>query len=94
MPDRSVLPRQREFAEIMLADRDWLRAEFDAIVEANFPSPAPRSHRPHWPVVPPRDRWTAVPSAPASRVDERERAPPREHRVPQRTVQAHLRLED
>ncbi|MCE7003866.1 hypothetical protein LWC34_13650 [Kibdelosporangium philippinense] len=77
MPYRSVLPRQREFAEIMLADPEWLRAEFDAIVEANFPSPAPRSHRPHRPAQPPRDRLPVVsPNIPCA-VEERERAPPR-----------------
>ena len=29
------------FAELVCADPAWLRAEFDAIIAANFPSPPP-----------------------------------------------------
>jgi hypothetical protein len=43
----------KRFAELVCADADWLRAEFDAIVAANFPAgelPAPRVPRGRRPV--------------------------------------------
>jgi hypothetical protein len=35
-----------EFAELVCADPDWVRAEFDAIVAANFDPPPPHQRRP------------------------------------------------
>ncbi|MGB9281033.1 MAG: hypothetical protein WCB57_13265 [Pseudonocardiaceae bacterium] len=33
-----AMPRMAEFAELVCGDRDLLRAEFDAIIAANWPS--------------------------------------------------------
>jgi hypothetical protein len=75
------------FADLICADQEWLRAEFDALISASFgapperqrpaPPPVPPSGGPGWPVLP------AVASAvgPAHPVSgpghRRQRSPPR-----------------
>jgi hypothetical protein len=47
MPDTMRPPSaSSEFAELVCADPDWVRAEFDAIVAANFDTSPPHQHRP------------------------------------------------
>jgi hypothetical protein len=47
MPDTMRPPSaSSEFAELVYADPDWVRAEFDAIVAANFDPSPPHQHRP------------------------------------------------
>src|SRR4051794_352276 len=48
MPDRTTRAADG-FAELVLADPEWVRAEFDALVAANFgppPRPVPPARRP------------------------------------------------
>jgi hypothetical protein len=92
MVGESVFPhveRVPVFADVVAADPDWVRAEFDEIVAANFPESAPplRRHprypreRPRHPAPPAR---TDTPSTEdsgdlartARRVGARERSPP------------------
>ena len=77
------------FLAVVYADADWLRAEFDAIVEASWDEPPAgpgRSRRPVPPVTRPevagrrdRPRSTGRPVGPAP---ARERSPPGRHRIP------------
>jgi hypothetical protein len=79
--------RQTEFADIVLADPDWVSAEFDAIVAAGF-GPPPRFARPTRPNRGPlagqrrRGRSTSHPPVgdPDATVPPRQRGPPRVHR--------------
>ena len=85
MPDKIARSAAADgFAELVLADPAWVRAEFDAIVAANFDPPLPPlpagRHRPG----PPRP--AAVLGAPrrrpgarllAAKCPRRERSPPR-----------------
>lgn len=71
------------FVELMCADDEWLRAEFDAIVAANFddPPPSPRPQRPFrpQPSLPGRPRGPKprrATSRPVVRVPVRQRSPP------------------
>jgi hypothetical protein len=85
MPDKIARSAATDgFAELVLADPAWVRAEFDAIVAANFdppPPPVPASQRP--PGMPrpvlvlgvPRRRPRVRP--PAGTCPCRERSPPR-----------------
>ncbi|WP_143447034.1 hypothetical protein [Kibdelosporangium aridum] len=87
---------QTAFAELVFAERDWLDAEFDAIVSGGFGFPVQRTRRPHRPPRNPRAGSGGLPTEacpPASagedgatppRVSARERAPPTGQ--PQRTV--------
>lgn len=43
------------FAELVCADPQWLRAEFDALIRAGFGPPPTWPHRPAPPRVPPRN---------------------------------------
>jgi hypothetical protein len=76
------------FAELICADAQWLREEFDALIAASFrppsaaPPPAPPRvppprPGPWWPPSGPRPRWLpvalALPPAPGHR---RQRSPP------------------
>lgn len=103
MADESVVPYvhsgggsvsgtgPRVFADVVAADLDWVRAEFDAIVAANFADSharTPRRHHPRpareHPRRPAAPVPTAVPTArqpgdlarTARRVGARERSPP------------------
>src|SRR3989442_14469384 len=82
-----------EFTELVCADADWLRAEFDAIMAANFgilPPSAPRlrpgwtgPQRPSWPPSAPSvagGRFSGV--LPAARGGRWPRSPPRTGYVP------------
>jgi hypothetical protein len=83
------------FAELVYADPDWLRAEFDAIVAANFGTPPPRRRPPSrpgssgpatapvaaHPLTEPTPPREAAPSAHGWR---RQRSPPVRARVPPR----------
>jgi hypothetical protein len=82
MPDR-ITRAADGFAELVLADPAWVRAEFDAIVAANFepPPPVPATRR-----RPGAPRPVAVLGVPrrrsgvrllAAKCPRRERAPPR-----------------
>ncbi|MFZ0121009.1 MAG: hypothetical protein WAN20_15810 [Pseudonocardiaceae bacterium] len=44
-----AMPRVTEFAELVCGDRDLLRAEFDAIIAANWPSHDPPTPPPPHP---------------------------------------------
>ena len=95
MPDR-ITRAADGFAELVLADPAWVRAEFDAIVSANFgppPPPVPAARR-----RPGRPRPPRVAGVPrrrpggrllAAKCPRRERAPPRlrtaKRRTPKRT---------
>ncbi len=83
MPDRSTRAADG-FAELVLADPAWVRAEFDAIVAANFgppplPVPAGRRRRegPRPPAVLGVPRRHPGVRLLAARAPRRERAPPR-----------------
>jgi hypothetical protein len=70
MPDTTrQSPAGDSFAELVCADPDWVRAEFAAIVAANFPAtadvPTPPRRRPREPTGPHRP---AAPRATAVRV--------------------------
>jgi len=72
VPDAGIGPSVDDpFLDIVCADEDLLRAEFDAIIATEWPTPpiAPRGHRAQ---VPPRPTGT------------RRRRPPRSGRVTQR----------
>jgi len=82
----SAAPRadREEFLALVCADEDLLRAEFEAIMEANWDRPEPP--RPTWPTPPERtsrSRPAIPPTTPAESVRverrpawRRERAPP------------------
>ncbi|GAB3357373.1 hypothetical protein GCM10027360_17500 [Amycolatopsis echigonensis] len=55
MPEATERTAGTAFAELVCADPEWARAEFDAIVAANFPA------------VPPRDRPRPPEPVPARR---------------------------
>ena len=83
MPDR-ITRAADGFAELVLADPAWVRAEFDAIVAANFeppPPPVPATRR--RPGVPRPGAVLGVPRRRpgvrllAAKCPRRERAPPR-----------------
>ncbi|WP_410592330.1 hypothetical protein [Amycolatopsis sp. lyj-23] len=86
MPDKSARSAAAEaFSELVLADPEWVRAEFDAIVAANFrppPPPVPPARRGPEPrrrpaavaVGPRRCRGARLPAGKGPR---RERGPPR-----------------
>ncbi|GHG50850.1 MULTISPECIES: hypothetical protein [Amycolatopsis] len=86
MPDR-ITRAADGFAELVLADSAWVRAEFDAIVAANFgppPPPVPAARRRGRPRPPaavgvPRRRPGA--RLLAAKCPRRERAPPRPRTV-------------
>lgn len=75
------------FAELICADAQWLRAEFDALISASFGQP-PAAPPPAPPRVPPSPRtgppirpWRqpcppAAPSAAAAPGHRRQRSPP------------------
>jgi hypothetical protein len=74
------------FLELVCADDDWLRAEFEAIVEAGWPAVPPRESPPSWPERPGRrrtSRGSAATAQPPHRPDTgdddrgRQRSPPR-----------------
>ncbi len=81
MPGTSTAAQ--EFAEVVYADDEWVRTEFDAIVAANFapvppsrplrPTPDRRPRRPTLRLPATRGRRTLT----ARRVNARERSPPR-----------------
>jgi hypothetical protein len=95
MNDASTLPRppdrdEQQFWDLITADRDLLRAEFDAIIGAAWPAPltlgegGPRpGNAPGPPVAPRSDGRRAHPA-----VHRRQRSPPpatppvRNHRAP------------
>ncbi|WP_146060444.1 hypothetical protein [Amycolatopsis sp. CA-128772] len=82
MPDR-ITRTADGFAELVLADPAWVRAEFDAIVAANFDPPPPPVPAARRRPGPPRPRRVAgVPRRRpgfrlAARCPRRERGPPR-----------------
>jgi hypothetical protein len=72
------------FADVVAADLDWVRAEFDAIVAANFlessvppPRPHPRHPAPPAGTTTPPGRESGDLARTARRVGARERSPPR-----------------
>lgn len=80
-PPSTAGPEVDDFLDVLCADEDLLRAEFDAIVQANWPEPpagpptppAPRHRtRPRPPRVVARPR----PGAPRRRTRARQRSPP------------------
>ncbi|TDE38704.1 hypothetical protein [Actinomadura sp. 6K520] len=59
-----LVPRRvdREFAELICADEQWLRDEFDALVAASFGGPPTRPGPPAPPWTPPAGRpWRYLP---------------------------------
>ncbi|MER6798957.1 hypothetical protein [Amycolatopsis mediterranei] len=81
MPDRSTRAGDG-FAELVLAEPEWVRAEFDAIVAANFgppPPPVPAARRRPGVPRPVAGRPRRRPGARllAGKCPRRERAPPR-----------------
>ncbi len=71
------------FLAVVYADADWLRAEFDAIVQASWAEPPVRPHRPGWPAPAPARpepaRWRprpAPPGRPVGPAPARQRSPP------------------
>ncbi|WP_158885844.1 hypothetical protein [Amycolatopsis anabasis] len=85
------------FAELVCQDPAWLRAEFDAIVAANFPASPPGDGHP--PRVAPRPHGSPAPAGihpgvrpigesalPARRQSVRQRSPPRPARPSMREV--------
>ncbi|KDN22958.1 hypothetical protein [Amycolatopsis rifamycinica] len=83
MPDRITRAAAADgFAELVLADPAWVRAEFDAIVAANFgppppPAPAARRGRPRPPGAVGAPRRRPGVRLLAAKCPRRERAPPR-----------------
>jgi hypothetical protein len=82
MPD--TISRSADFAELVYADPDWVRAEFDAIMAANFlpvlPAPRPGSAGPRRPGRG-AFRWFTAKQrpgtpAPTSHCLRRQRSPP------------------
>lgn len=58
MPDTLRREAERdEFAELVWADADWVRAEFDAIVAASYPSLPPCRRVPPCPGQPSPMEW-------------------------------------
>ncbi|KAA9157741.1 hypothetical protein FPZ12_024160 [Amycolatopsis acidicola] len=86
MPDTRDPAVTSEFAELVYADPAWLRAEFDAIMTANFGVRPPRHPRPEprasGPRRPRRHKHSLAPggrtppTAPTARGRRRQRAPP------------------
>lgn len=96
-PSAEVRPAEAAFADVVCADEDWLRAEFDAIIAANFATnfavvpneprhdPRPGHDRRDWP-----GRATSPPATVRrghrflipQRIGTRERAPPAWPREP------------
>lgn len=90
MNDPTVTPAtDAEFADLICADPEWVRAEFDALIDAAFGDPpvgpappapprVPAGRRPPGSPVPPRPR--ILPSVTATRsardVAHRQRSPP------------------
>jgi hypothetical protein len=81
------------FADLVYADPDWLRAEFDAIVAANFGTPPPRRRLPSRPgssgpaTAPVAGHPLTEPippreTAPSAHGERRQRSPPVCVRVP------------
>jgi hypothetical protein len=76
------------FAELICADPQWLRAEFDALITAGFGAPpawprlpappqVPSDRTPANPFPPPRRNITPAPAARAARhAHRRQRSPP------------------
>jgi hypothetical protein len=77
------------FADLICADEQWLRREFDALIAASYGAPPARPGPPAPPRTPPagrpprylsgtRGRWTAPPSGSAKRraAMRRQRSPP------------------
>lgn len=48
------------FAELICADEQWLREEFDALIAANYPPSPPSPAPPRTPPLPPRRPATAT----------------------------------
>jgi hypothetical protein len=48
------------FAELICADEQWLREEFDALIAANYPPGPPPPAPPRTPPLPPRRPATAT----------------------------------
>ena len=71
--------RTSGFADLVLADQEWLDAEFAAIVDANFATPAPQAGRGRAPVPrsprPRPARWPRAEHVP-SPVAPHQRSPP------------------
>jgi hypothetical protein len=90
MPD-TIHAAANGFAELVYADPDWVRAEFDAIVAANFrpvpPTARPGATGPRRPVRrvvrEPRSRRPVTPVPPAHCL-RRQRAPPNQQPFPQK----------
>ena len=59
--DLSTREADAAFAELICADPQWVRAEFDALISASFGEP-PAPPRPAPPRVPPRPGIPAPPS--------------------------------
>jgi hypothetical protein len=89
MGDLTTCELDAKFAELVYADPDWLRNEFDALISANFGVPPTWQRPPAPPCVPPQgspagpptrlgsDARTAAPCAfIALRVRRRQRSPP------------------
>jgi len=87
--------RLEEFAELIYADDEFVRAEFAALIAASWPTPPPvdpppappqPSRRPpRWPSPPVRD-GLAVSATQPRRLGprwRRQRSPPSPHRVPE-----------
>ncbi|HEU5160866.1 MAG TPA: hypothetical protein VFU43_27965 [Streptosporangiaceae bacterium] len=90
MSNQTAMPQVgARFAELICADRDWLNAEFDALVAANYGAPPGRPSPPAPPHVPPsgvpgrrgRRRPASVP-APFRERTPRTRAALRHQRAP------------
>ncbi|WP_410573863.1 hypothetical protein [Amycolatopsis sp. cmx-4-61] len=94
MPDKSARSAAADaFSELVLADPEWVRAEFDAIVAANFRPPPP----PPPPPVPPARRGPGLPRRPAAVAGGPRRCPgarrlagkgPRRERAPPRRTES------
>ncbi|MGW3961734.1 hypothetical protein ACWED2_18065 [Amycolatopsis sp. NPDC005003] len=84
MPDKIARSAAADgFTELVLADPEWVRAEFDAIVTANFdpPPPVPAARRrgagPRPPAVVGLPRRRPGVRLLAAKCPRRERSPPR-----------------
>jgi hypothetical protein len=92
MVAESVVPHvergsAQAFTDVVAADLDWVRAEFDEIVAANFLEPAPPLRRrprkrpshpaPPTRTAPPSEQESGDLARTARRASARERSPPR-----------------
>ena len=86
MPGTCTRQAAGAFAELICADEQWLRDEFDALIAASYPPGPPPPAPPRVPPLPPRHRgqaWSplagaspqATPSRPGSGL-RRQRSPP------------------